>query len=150
MLNFYHTHKFTPLILNEIISAEMIYNTNFFEEFFTDSFVSSLGNSYIPSENYELMKKISRAHSLDQFLLDVHIIDAFPKFLETPLSVLVFIYLIRHSDKDFFFGTVDIIAQDLKQNIQVIRSILADFEELNMIQIEGKSILKIALNRKWT
>lgn len=149
MLNFYHQYKFTPLSLSRIVSAKTIYDTYFFERFFHLDFISSLGNSTLPKQNYETFKKIAQAESLEKILVDVHIIDFFPKIFSNPLSVLVFLYLIRHSEKDFFFGTVDRIADDLNQSTTFITSILADFEELHLLQIEGKVLLKIKINRSW-
>lgn len=149
MLNFYHQHKFTPLLPSQIVSVKTIYDTYFFEEFFHLDFIAALGNSSLPKQTYETFKQISRSNSLEKILVDVHIIDSFPKIFSHPLSTLVFIYLIRHSEKDFYFGTVDKIAQDLNQSKTLTATVIADLEELNLLQIEGKTILKIKLNRTW-
>lgn len=149
MLNFYHQYKFTPLRLSKTVSAKAIYEMYFFEKFFHLDFISALGNSSLPRQNYETFKKILRADSLEKILVDVHIIDSFPKIFSDPLSILVFLYLIRHSEKDFFFGTVDRIAYDLCKNTTVILSILAGLEELHLLEIDGKSLLRIKINRCW-
>lgn len=149
MIQFYHSHKFTPLIISEIVSEKEFYNTNFYQKFFTWEYASLLKNSQLPKEKYLTVKKIYQCLNKENFMVDSFVLDSLPKLLQSSLSVLLFIYLIRHSDNDFYVGTVENISSELGQNRKNIFTALAELEEYCLITIEGNTLLKITLNRKW-
>jgi len=149
MIRFYHAHKFTPLTNSETISEKEFYNTNFFQKFFTWEYVLLLKNSHLPKEKYQTIKKISQSFNAETFIVDSFVLDSLPVLLQNPLSILLFIYFIRHSDKDFYIGTVENISSALGQNSVNIITALSELEEYCLVTIEGKSLLKITLNRNW-
>ncbi len=150
MLNIYNFQNQIGQNKSSASSSTIPYDNYFFSDIYSFNFLYSL---CLPrKKTLEISKKIffiESLISLKKVEIEHHIIDQFPKLFKDKSPIFLFMYLIRHSENNCFFGTTESISRDLNQLTARTLYDLALLEEFCLIKITGKKIFEISINKNW-
>jgi hypothetical protein len=150
VLNIYNFQNQIVQNKSSAFSSTNSYDNYFFSDIYSFNFLYSLCKPR--KKTLEVSKKIFFVESLfalKKVEIEHHIIDQFPKLFKDKSPIFLFMYLIRHCENDCFFGTTESISRDLNQLTSRTLNDLALLEEYCLINITGKSIFEISINKKW-